>query len=101
MFGNLTTAPLSHRHLASPSQDPVPPELIGLLQNSDNALLHQIFTDKETENPTTRGLSKVTVVSKFKVRAICVAFTLKSFRWDVVVTALTALMSNCRTLWRA
>lgn len=69
VFVNLTTALLNRLRLASPSQDPVPPELISLLQKSDNPLLHQIFTDKETENPTTRGLSKVTVVSKFKVRA--------------------------------
>uniref|UniRef100_A0A8C2X5V8 Myosin XIX n=1 Tax=Cyclopterus lumpus TaxID=8103 RepID=A0A8C2X5V8_CYCLU len=48
------------------NKDPVPPELSSLLQKSDNPLLHQIFTDKETENPTTKGLSKVTVVSKFK-----------------------------------
>ncbi|XP_054481344.1 unconventional myosin-XIX [Anoplopoma fimbria] len=48
------------------NKDPVPPELTSLLQKSDNPLVHQIFTDKETENPTTKGLSKVTVVSKFK-----------------------------------
>ncbi|XP_032389707.1 unconventional myosin-XIX [Etheostoma spectabile] len=48
------------------NKDPVPPELINLLQKSDNPLLHQIFTNSETENPTTKGLSKVTVVSKFK-----------------------------------
>ncbi|KAF7665621.1 hypothetical protein LDENG_00136510 [Lucifuga dentata] len=48
------------------NKDPVPPELISLLQKSGNPLLHQIFADKETENPTTKGLSKVTVVSKFK-----------------------------------
>ncbi|XP_070773245.1 unconventional myosin-XIX [Enoplosus armatus] len=48
------------------NKDPVPQELIHLLQKSDNLLLHQIFTDKDTENTTTKGLSKVTVVSKFK-----------------------------------
>nr|XP_046266684.1 unconventional myosin-XIX isoform X2 [Scatophagus argus] len=48
------------------NKDPVPPELISLLQKSDNPLLHQIFTHEEPENPTTKGLSKVTVVSKFK-----------------------------------
>ncbi|KAM9348742.1 unconventional myosin-XIX [Symphorus nematophorus] len=48
------------------NKDPVPPELIDLLQKSDDPLLHQIFTDKETESPTSKGLSKVTVVSKFK-----------------------------------
>ncbi|XP_034088967.1 unconventional myosin-XIX isoform X2 [Gymnodraco acuticeps] len=48
------------------NKDPVPPELIKLLQKSENSLLHHIFTDKETEIPTSKGLSKVTVVSKFK-----------------------------------
>ncbi|XP_030293341.1 unconventional myosin-XIX [Sparus aurata] len=48
------------------NKDPVPPELINLLQKSDNPLLHQIFTDKEADNTTCKGLSKVTVVSKFK-----------------------------------
>ncbi|KAK5859088.1 hypothetical protein PBY51_003179 [Eleginops maclovinus] len=48
------------------NKDPVPPELIELLQMSENALLHHIFTDKETVSPTSKGLSKVTVVSKFK-----------------------------------
>ncbi|XP_041865157.1 unconventional myosin-XIX isoform X2 [Melanotaenia boesemani] len=48
------------------NKDPVPAELLSLLQKSDNSLLHQLFTDKVTENPTTKGLSKVTVVSKFK-----------------------------------
>ncbi|KAM4547490.1 unconventional myosin-XIX-like [Fundulus diaphanus] len=46
--------------------DPVPPELTGLLQKSDNLLLHEIFSGKETEMPNNKGLSKVTVVSKFK-----------------------------------
>lgn len=49
------------------SQDPVPPEVISLLLKSDNPLLHQIFSSKETKNQTTKELSKVTVVSKFKV----------------------------------
>ncbi|KAM6911871.1 unconventional myosin-XIX isoform 2-T2 [Lycodopsis pacificus] len=48
------------------NKDPVPPELTELLQKSNNPLLHHIFADKETKNPTTKGLSKVTVVSKFK-----------------------------------
>lgn len=52
------------------SQDPVPLELTSLLQKSDNPLLHQIFTDKGTENSNSKGLSKVTVVSKFKVRCL-------------------------------
>ncbi|XP_022062784.2 unconventional myosin-XIX [Acanthochromis polyacanthus] len=48
------------------NKDPVPAELINLFEKSDNPLLQEIFTDKKTENPTNRGLSKVTVVSKFK-----------------------------------
>nr|XP_020505634.1 unconventional myosin-XIX [Labrus bergylta] len=48
------------------NKDPVPAELIKLLQKSEDPLLHQIFSDKETESPNSKGLSKVTVVSKFK-----------------------------------
>ncbi|XP_032432715.1 unconventional myosin-XIX isoform X1 [Xiphophorus hellerii] len=48
------------------NKDPVPPELIGLLEKSDNLLLHEIFSDKETEIPHSKGLSRVTVISKFK-----------------------------------
>ncbi|XP_042286341.1 unconventional myosin-XIX [Thunnus maccoyii] len=48
------------------NKDPVPPELINLLQKAENPLLQQIFADKETESPSSKGLSKVTVVSKFK-----------------------------------
>uniref|UniRef100_A0A668A851 Myosin XIX n=1 Tax=Myripristis murdjan TaxID=586833 RepID=A0A668A851_9TELE len=48
------------------NKDPVPRELIALLQKSENPLLHQIFADKDTENAKSKGLSKVTVVSKFK-----------------------------------
>uniref|UniRef100_A0AAQ5YGG6 Myosin motor domain-containing protein n=1 Tax=Amphiprion ocellaris TaxID=80972 RepID=A0AAQ5YGG6_AMPOC len=48
------------------NKDPVPAELINLFEKSDNPLLQEIFADKKTENPTNRGLSKVTVVSKFK-----------------------------------
>ncbi|KAM6970450.1 unconventional myosin-XIX [Aplochiton taeniatus] len=49
------------------NKDPMPPELIALLQTSENALLHQLFADSEAENPAARGHSKVvTVVSKFK-----------------------------------
>lgn len=51
-------------------QDPVPPEVISLLLKSDNPLLHQIFSDKDEKNQTTKELSKVTVVSKFKVGAM-------------------------------
>ncbi|XP_069003028.1 unconventional myosin-XIX [Embiotoca jacksoni] len=48
------------------NKDPVPAELVSLLQKSENPLLHQIFIDRETESLTTKGLSRVTVVSKFK-----------------------------------
>lgn len=48
------------------NKDPVPTELIKLLQTSEDPLLHQIFCEKETESPNSKGLSKVTVVSKFK-----------------------------------
>ncbi|XP_061658714.1 unconventional myosin-XIX isoform X2 [Syngnathoides biaculeatus] len=48
------------------NKDPVAPEIISLLQMSDNPLLQQIYTEKETENLSSKGLSKVTVVSKFK-----------------------------------
>ncbi|XP_024117452.1 unconventional myosin-XIX [Oryzias melastigma] len=48
------------------NKDPVPAELMGLLQKSDNPLVCQIFAGMESENSTTRGLTKVTVVSKFK-----------------------------------
>lgn len=48
------------------NKDPVPPELIDMLQKSDNLLLHQIFPETEKGNQTTKGLSRVTVVSKFK-----------------------------------
>lgn len=51
-------------------QDPVPPEVIILLLKSDNPLLHQIFSDKDTKNQPTKELSRVTVVSKFKVGAM-------------------------------
>lgn len=65
----LTTDSSTHPVLDLMLQDPVPPELINLLQKADNPLLQQIFADKETESSTTKGLSKVTVVSKFKVGA--------------------------------
>ncbi|CAM9336089.1 unnamed protein product [Lampetra planeri] len=48
------------------NKDPVPTELIALLQTSDNLLLQQIFSEQQTETSPTKGLSKVTVVSKFK-----------------------------------
>lgn len=45
----------------------MPPELISLLQKSNNQLLHQIFKDNETESQIKKGPGKTTVVSKFKV----------------------------------
>ena len=71
-FMKLTLDLSTHLTVDFVSQDPLPPELIILLQESENHLLHQIFTGKETQdNPSTKGLNKVTVVSKFKVGAIC------------------------------
>ncbi|XP_026777729.3 unconventional myosin-XIX [Pangasianodon hypophthalmus] len=48
------------------NKDPVPPELLSLLQKSEDPLLQSLFADSDTEgNP--RGHSKVvTVVSKFR-----------------------------------
>ncbi|KAK3508827.1 hypothetical protein QTP70_009605 [Hemibagrus guttatus] len=48
------------------NKDPVPPELLSLLQKSEDPLLHSLFADSDTEG-NSRGHSKVvTVVSKFK-----------------------------------
>ncbi|KAK7925680.1 hypothetical protein WMY93_007990 [Mugilogobius chulae] len=46
------------------NKDPVPQELINMLQKSNNNLLQKIFA--KIEEQTTKGLNKVTVVSKFK-----------------------------------
>ncbi|XP_026099029.1 unconventional myosin-XIX-like [Carassius auratus] len=49
------------------NKDPVPPELISLLQNSQDSLLHSLFADGDRESEGLRGHSKVaTVVSKFR-----------------------------------
>lgn len=78
-------------------QDPVPPEVTGLLLKSDNPLLHQLFYDKDTKNQTGKELSKVTVVSKFKVGAVtCCADTLAQ-----LCLRGSLRRSGCRTLWRA
>ncbi|XP_034539617.1 unconventional myosin-XIX [Notolabrus celidotus] len=53
------------------NKDPVPPELIKLLQKSEDLLLQQIFSDRETESPNSKGLNRVTVVSKFKNSLEC------------------------------
>lgn len=50
-------------------QDPVPPELISLLLKSDLPLLRHIFSGRDPKDQSTKELSKVTVVSKFKVGA--------------------------------
>ncbi|KAF4073002.1 hypothetical protein AMELA_G00253940 [Ameiurus melas] len=48
------------------NKDPVPPELLSLLQKSEDPLMQSLFADSDTEG-NTRGHSKVvTVVSKFK-----------------------------------
>ncbi|KAG7483744.1 hypothetical protein MATL_G00041590 [Megalops atlanticus] len=49
------------------NKDPVPPELIYMLQTSQDPLLHSLFADYSTDEEGLRGHSKVvTVVSKFK-----------------------------------
>ncbi|KAJ8412396.1 hypothetical protein AAFF_G00127320 [Aldrovandia affinis] len=49
------------------NKDPVPPELILLLQESRDSLLQGLFADHNTEENSNRGHSKVvTVLSKFK-----------------------------------
>uniref|UniRef100_A0A6Q2ZD15 Myosin motor domain-containing protein n=1 Tax=Esox lucius TaxID=8010 RepID=A0A6Q2ZD15_ESOLU len=49
------------------NKDPVPPELIHLVQKSQNPLLHQLFADRQAEDQGARGLRQVvTVVSRFK-----------------------------------
>uniref|UniRef100_A0A8C1WHK2 Myosin XIX n=1 Tax=Cyprinus carpio TaxID=7962 RepID=A0A8C1WHK2_CYPCA len=49
------------------NKDPVSPELISLLQNSQDSLLHSLFADGDRESEGSRGHSKVvTVVSKFR-----------------------------------
>ncbi|XP_052454502.1 unconventional myosin-XIX [Carassius gibelio] len=49
------------------NKDPVPSELISLLQNSQDSLLHSLFADGDRESEGLRGHSKVvTVVSKFR-----------------------------------
>ncbi|KPP74438.1 unconventional myosin-XIX-like, partial [Scleropages formosus] len=51
------------------NKDPVPPELVYLLQQSQDSLLQSFFTEHSTEDSSGRGPSKVvTVVSKFKAR---------------------------------
>ncbi|KAK1787867.1 hypothetical protein P4O66_016349, partial [Electrophorus voltai] len=48
------------------NKDPVPPELLNLLQQSEVPLLQSLFAGSGTEGHGPRGPSKVTVVSKFK-----------------------------------
>eukprot|EP00066_Takifugu_rubripes_P020053 XP_011609319.1 PREDICTED: unconventional myosin-XIX [Takifugu rubripes] len=48
------------------NKDPVPPELISLLLKSDVPLLRHIVSGKDPKDQSTKELSKVTVVSKFK-----------------------------------
>lgn len=84
-------------------QDPVPPELIDLLQSSDNPLLHQMFSVKEPENTNNKGLSRVTVVSKFKVGAFFFfrEWTPGSPGGVGVSRGSDDVMFRCRTHWRA
>ncbi|XP_062844954.1 unconventional myosin-XIX isoform X2 [Trichomycterus rosablanca] len=49
------------------NKDPVPPELLSLLEKSEDPLLQSLFADPDTEGSNPRGHSKVvTVVSKFR-----------------------------------
>lgn len=49
------------------NKDPVPPELLSLLQKSEDPLLQSLFAASDTEESSSRPHSKVvTVVSKFK-----------------------------------
>uniref|UniRef100_A0AAY4EQJ7 Myosin motor domain-containing protein n=1 Tax=Denticeps clupeoides TaxID=299321 RepID=A0AAY4EQJ7_9TELE len=49
------------------NKDPVPPELVQMLQRSEEPLLLALFAKTNVEDSTTKGHSKVvTVVSKFK-----------------------------------
>ncbi|XP_055054140.2 unconventional myosin-XIX isoform X1 [Misgurnus anguillicaudatus] len=49
------------------NKDPVPPELICVLQESHDSLLHSLFHEDDHESGASRGHNKVvTVVSKFK-----------------------------------
>ncbi|XP_052412991.1 unconventional myosin-XIX isoform X1 [Carassius gibelio] len=49
------------------NKDPVPPEIISLLQKSQDSLLHSLFAEDDRESEGSRKHSKVvTVVSKFK-----------------------------------
>ncbi|XP_008330610.1 unconventional myosin-XIX isoform X1 [Cynoglossus semilaevis] len=48
------------------NKDPVPPELISLLQKSENVLLREIFINRDTDRLIAKDLNKITVVSKFK-----------------------------------
>ncbi|KAJ7997386.1 hypothetical protein DPEC_G00228450 [Dallia pectoralis] len=61
------------------NKDPVPPELISLVQKSQNPQLHQMFADRQAEDQGTRGLRQVvTVVSKFKNSLECLMKILHS-----------------------
>ncbi|XP_048873554.1 unconventional myosin-XIX isoform X2 [Brienomyrus brachyistius] len=49
------------------NRDPVPPELIHMLQGSQDSLLQSLFADSNADDSSGRGHTKVvTVVSKFK-----------------------------------
>ncbi|KAG7314737.1 hypothetical protein KOW79_022040 [Hemibagrus wyckioides] len=48
------------------NKDPVPPELLSLLQKSEDPLLQSLFADTETEGKPHGHSKVVTVVSKFK-----------------------------------
>uniref|UniRef100_A0A8C4ZJ21 Myosin XIX n=1 Tax=Gadus morhua TaxID=8049 RepID=A0A8C4ZJ21_GADMO len=49
------------------NKDPVPPEIIALLQASANPLLGQVFGDQEADSTAPRGLSKNSLESLMKI----------------------------------
>lgn len=54
-------------------QDPIPPELVHVLQNSKDTLLQKLFPIAETNQNNTKTQNRaavVTVVSKFKVHTL-------------------------------
>uniref|UniRef100_A0A8B9RP66 Myosin XIX n=1 Tax=Astyanax mexicanus TaxID=7994 RepID=A0A8B9RP66_ASTMX len=61
------------------NKDPVPPELLSLLQKSEDPLLQSLFAASDTEGNSSRPHSKVvTVVSKFKNSLECLMKILHS-----------------------
>lgn len=71
MTGFCVTPNANESHLCL--QDPIPPELVRVLQNSKDTLLQKLFPIAEKHQNNTKTQSRaavVTVVSKFKVHAL-------------------------------